>query len=220
MKILAVEFSSGLRGVAACEIEPGSGLVKRFGLATEVSKRSGRAVQLVEEALRGAGMGREEIDHFAAGLGPGSYTGIRAALALVRGWQLGRPAVVAGISTVEALAAQALAGGYSGRWNVIIDAQRRELYLAGYEFGPEGATLTDSLRIVTEAELRERAGRGERFFGPEAELHVAGAKSMEPSARALAELAARRGRFSEGDDLEPVYLREVQFVKAPAPRIL
>ncbi len=35
----------------------------------------------------------------------------------------------------------------------------------------------------------------------------------------LAKLAASRNNFSDGGRLEPVYLRETNFVKAPLPRV-
>ena len=43
---------------------------------------------MIEEALREAGLEREQIEVLAVGLGPGSYTGIRVALSLAQGWQL------------------------------------------------------------------------------------------------------------------------------------
>ena len=59
---------------------------------------------LVERALAQANCRREEIAVVAVGLGPGSYTGIRSAIALAQGWQLGRGVKTLGISSVECLA--------------------------------------------------------------------------------------------------------------------
>ena len=49
--------------------------------------------------------GREAIEAIAVGLGPGSYTGIRAAIALAQGWQLAREVKTLGVSSVAAMAA-------------------------------------------------------------------------------------------------------------------
>ena len=76
-----------------------------LGRAAETGGR--RAIGLVEEALRQAGCEREDMETIAVGLGPGSYTGIRGAIALAQGWQLGRGVNVLGISSVECLAAGA-----------------------------------------------------------------------------------------------------------------
>ena len=69
----------------------------------------------------------------AVGLGPGSYTGIRAAIAMAQGWQLARGVKLLGVSSAEALAAQAQAENIFGRVNLVIDAQRGEFYLATWE---------------------------------------------------------------------------------------
>jgi len=66
----------------------------------------------------------------AVGLGPGSYTGVRAAIALAQGWQLAREIKLLGVSSVEAIAVQAQAEKIFGRVNVVMDAQRNE-FLSG-----------------------------------------------------------------------------------------
>jgi hypothetical protein len=45
-----------------------------------------------------------------------------------------------------------------------------------------------------------------------------GGRIIFPRAAALAELAARRSDFVPGEKLEPVYLRETNFVKSPPRR--
>jgi len=47
-------------------------------------------LRLVERALAEAKVERGQIECVAVGLGPGSYTGIRGAIALAQGWQLAR----------------------------------------------------------------------------------------------------------------------------------
>src|SRR5438876_225742 len=101
MKILALEFSSAQRSVALVV----DGQVR--GRAQETGTRESRALSLIETALAAAGLERENVDCLAIGLGPGSYTGIRSAIALAQGWQLARGTKILGISSVESLAAQA-----------------------------------------------------------------------------------------------------------------
>src|SRR5581483_749566 len=104
MKILALEFSSERRGVAALDTESGA-----LGRAEETGGRT--VFGLVEQALASAGLEREQIELLAIGLGPGSYTGIRGALATAQGWQLARRINVVGVSSVDCLAAQAQSAG-------------------------------------------------------------------------------------------------------------
>jgi len=47
--------------------------------------RGGRLDVWLTPALKQAGLEREAIDCIAVGLGPGSYTGIRSAIALAQG---------------------------------------------------------------------------------------------------------------------------------------
>src|SRR5438093_12137718 len=129
MKILALEFSTDHRSVAVVEDD------QVRGRARETGTRERRALGLVESALREAGLEREQVECLAVGLGPGSYSGIRSAIALAQGWQLARGTKLIGISSVEGLAAQAQRERIFGRVNIVIDAQRNEFYLASYEIG-------------------------------------------------------------------------------------
>src|SRR5206468_746207 len=132
MKILALEFSSERRSVAIVD----DGRV--CGRASEPGAHRGQALRLVETALREAGLEREQVDCLAVGLGPGSYTGIRSAIALAQGWQLALGTRTLGVSSVEVLAAAAHLEKIRGRVNIVIDAQRNEYYLAGYEIESTG----------------------------------------------------------------------------------
>ena len=105
------------------------------GLVT--GARSTNPLGLVEEALRQAQFDRAQIECLVIGLGPGSYNGIRLAIALAQGWQLARPVKLLGFSGAECLAAEAQAEGILGRVHVVIDAQRGEFYLAGYDLSAE-----------------------------------------------------------------------------------
>ena len=66
--------------------------------------------------------------------------------------------------------------------------------------------------------MRERAG--ELIVGPEVTRWFPGGRESVPDASVLAVLAAEREDFVPGDKLEPIYLREVKFVKAPPPRTI
>ena len=103
--------------------------------------------------------------------------------------------------------------------NVAIDAQRGEFFLAVYEISADGAKEVGPLRIVPAATVDARAAAGEMLAGPEATRWLTAGKILLPSAMALAKLAARRNDFSPGEKLEPVYLRETNFVKAPPARL-
>jgi tRNA threonylcarbamoyladenosine biosynthesis protein TsaB len=218
MKILALEFSSPQRSVAV--LANGAGVPAAFALACEANTSGGQALHLVDTALREAKLEREQIERIVVGLGPGSYAGIRAAISLAQGWQLARNIPLLGVSSVECLVAQAVAGGTSGRFFVVIDAQRNEFYLAGYEIKIQVAHNFEPLRLATLAEVEAKARAGETLIGPEVTRWFPKGRILFPDAAALARLALDRTDFVPGETLTPIYLRETSFVKAPPPKTI
>ncbi|HEY2329179.1 MAG TPA: tRNA (adenosine(37)-N6)-threonylcarbamoyltransferase complex dimerization subunit type 1 TsaB [Verrucomicrobiae bacterium] len=202
MTILALEFSSERRSAALAR----DGMV----LSEAAGQDAGRATDalgLIGKVLAEAKISREEIEAIAVGLGPGSYTGIRAAIAVAQGWQLARGVKLLGVGSAESLAAQAQAGKIFGRVNVVVDAQRGEFYLATWEISGAARTLIAPLKIVTATEVKSWRAAGEIFVGPEE------AAALLPQAAMVARLAAGRTDFCAGEKLEPVYLRETTFIK-------
>ncbi|MEP6662713.1 MAG: tRNA (adenosine(37)-N6)-threonylcarbamoyltransferase complex dimerization subunit type 1 TsaB [Verrucomicrobiota bacterium] len=218
MKILAFEFSSSQRSVAAVENAADISLVK--GFACETGGRNTHATSLVEESFRQSGFTREQIDLLAIGLGPGSYAGIRASIAFAQGWQLARGTQLVGISSVEALAAQAFQEGIFGRVHFVIDAQRKEFYLATYAISAGGRHEIEPLHLVSLAEVEKLVAAKEMVAGPEISQSFQGGRDLFPNAAVLGELAAGKKSFIPGEKLEPIYLRETTFIKAPPRRII
>ena len=214
MKILALEFSSAQRSVAI------AGSATSVSEVVETGPGATRGLALVSDALTEARLEAGQIECVAVGLGPGSYTGIRAAVALAQGWQLARDVKLLGVSSAECLAWQASAGGVAGPVAVVIDAQRNEVYLSHYELGAGGCRESRALRLATLAEARECERAGMVMIGPEVTRWFPEGRTFFPAASALAKLAASRNDFVPGEQLEPIYLRETSFVKAPPPRIV
>jgi tRNA threonylcarbamoyl adenosine modification protein YeaZ len=221
MKILAIDFSSAQRSVAIVE-----GVRKLVEVVAVDTPRSsgglGRTVptlDIVESALRQSRCEREQIDCLAVGLGPGSYTGIRAAIALAQGWRLGREVKLLGLSSIECVAAQTRAEGVVGKVTVVVDAQRNEFYIAQFEISANDCLVIEPLRLASLADVQARAQSGDLIVGPEASRWHAGARDVFPRASALGVVAAERSDHAQGEKLEPIYLRETSFVKGPPLRV-
>lgn len=181
--------------------------------------RDTRAFGLIGDALAQAGFQRGEVDAVVVGLGPGSYTGIRAAIAVAQGWQLGAGIDLAGVSSIEALAWGAERRGLRGEVQLIVDAQRGEFYAADYSIGEGEVRLAGALRLAgAEAVAAAQGSERRPLAGPDSARRFPGATDLIPEAKDLVRGLKTKTPWVSGGTLEPVYLRPVSFVKAPPPR--
>lgn len=216
MMILAVEFSTARRSVAL--IDAGrAGQPTPLGAVVE-NDRGATAVEMAEQVLHDTGLRREEVQCLAVSLGPGSYTGIRAAIAFAQGWELVREIAVLGVTATDCLAAQLAATGFNGEAEIAIDAQRKEFYLAGYQISGGSAVLLTPLRIVPYAEVERKICTGLTVIGPQLNEWHPQARALFPEATTLGLVASRRSNFVGAQSLEPVYLRAPDFLKVGAQR--
>ena len=186
--VLALAFDTATRVATSALVRDGDVLGERVS----------RAVQVLADAdglLRESGVERTELDGVVVGTGPGSFTGLRLGLATARGLALALELPVAGVSTLDALAA-----GAPGAVPVV-DAGRREVF-----------TLLDGEAVV----CAPHDVRGELLVGDGAlryriVLEELGAtvppdddERHVPRARFHAALAHD---FGPAESIEPLYLR-------------
>lgn len=212
MKILAVEFSSDHRSVAVLD---GENLLAE---KTITESRNTAALQLIEATLTGAKTDRSDIECMAVGIGPGSYTGIRAAIALTQGWQLATGIKVQAMDSLEALALGRQRSGDRGEITFAVDAARGEFYLAKFELENGGVRKIEPTRLAKRDEFEALLESGQPVIGPSLAEKYRVASEHFPSAEFVGRLASQRAEFVEASELEPAYLRQVDFVKAPPLR--
>jgi tRNA threonylcarbamoyladenosine biosynthesis protein TsaB len=87
---------------------------------------------LVDEVLAAAGVDLRSVDLLAVSIGPGSFTGLRIGLAVVKGLALASGTAVIGVPTLRAYA-HALGPRPGTVWPVL-DARKGEVYAAGYRW--------------------------------------------------------------------------------------
>lgn len=128
MKILAYDSSSDILSAALYE---GRKKLGEFSSDTG-AKHSSVLVPMIEKLLRKCRVKLSEIDVFAVGLGPGSFTGLRVGIATAKilGYVLKKKIV--GVSSLEAIARDALEGK-NASIAVALDARKSKVYGAIYE---------------------------------------------------------------------------------------
>ncbi|QCI65132.1 tRNA (adenosine(37)-N6)-threonylcarbamoyltransferase complex dimerization subunit type 1 TsaB [Phreatobacter stygius] len=96
-----------------------------------------RLLPMVADLFAGAGLAPRDCRRFVATIGPGSFTGLRVAIAAARGMALAAGGDAVGISTLDALAAPRLAAADPGPVLSVIDARHGHVYaaLAGADGG-------------------------------------------------------------------------------------
>lgn len=223
MLILALDSSTRLGSVAL--VRDGAP-VAEYTLSVQRTHAE-RLLPAVDQVLRDASLSPRDLDALAVTRGPGSFTGLRIALATAKGlaYALDRPVV--GVSTLDALAFGV--AGWADFVCPLIDARRGEAYAAVYQAVSGGGLDRRSeylARPVTEiADLAaELAGKGRvAFVGDAARLHASllrerlGERAVFPPEAVTALRASWAGvlggeRLSRGEGdppgaLVPLYVR-------------
>ncbi len=173
--------------------------------ATAVEGRSSRNEKLlpaIDWLLAETAVERTAVDLFAVTRGPGSFTGVRIGLATIQGMALALGKPVCAMSTHEAIAPP------SGRWLIVDDAGRGELYVSLFENG--------------EQVIAPRLARADSLGAFDAEKLVVRDVLQERNvALSCAQRAARiadRGKLEQYADITPIYVRLAEAeVKLRAP---
>jgi tRNA threonylcarbamoyladenosine biosynthesis protein TsaB len=164
----------------------------------ELSSRPISVLEDLDALLRRGGVRDTQLEGIVVGTGPGSFTSLRMGLATARMLAFALDIGLAGVSTLDALAA-----GAPGS-TPVIDARRREVFSVvdgvPVVVAPTDLTVETAHSYVGDGAVRYRdviEGAGGVVPPDDSELHV-------PRARFHAQLA--KG-FGLPDLVEPMYLR-------------
>jgi len=217
MKLLAVETSTEACSVA---LWIDGQVQERFEIAPR--RHTELVLPWAGQLLADAGIAKSQLDAIAVGRGPGAFTGVRLAVALVQGMALALDKPVVPVSTLAALALQA-ATTQDDCILAAIDARMGELYLGLFRrdpdqllvaLGEEWMALPSAPKVAAASPL---IGVGSGFSADGASLVPALGDALRqfdaqalPHAADVARLAALafvRGEAIAADLLEPAYLR-------------
>lgn len=212
MRVLCVDTSAG---EAACGIFDGQ-------RALAIQYRAGEKqynkiiLAMVEECLEKAELQLADIDVFAAALGPGSFTGIRVGMAVMKAFAHSLGKSFYGVSTLDILAASA--DKKSGNTAAALDARRNEVYWARYGNAKSGVKRTGPYRLDTLQRFNESIKKSETVAVLENEktlaaailagkIHSAGHVDME-AFNTLVQKAGKKALSKKNTaSIAPVYIR-------------
>jgi tRNA threonylcarbamoyladenosine biosynthesis protein TsaB len=204
------------------------------GAVIERTRPSGKAqseiiLNMVQEVLAEAGTTLSALDGIAASIGPGAFTGVRISVAVAQGMAFGAGLPTVPVSTLEALALQALHRSAQPAM-ACLDARMGEVYwgcLAADEL--QGVVFAAAPRVESPQRVHLPGGQAYTGIGrgfaaypqlaalPGLDLPPGNALAL-PRAREFAHLGCLRLRQGGGVDaaqLQPLYLRDkVAFTEA------
>ena len=186
------------------------------------NKHSERVLPMVDAALAKAGLTLDDIDLFAFGAGPGSFTGLRIACGVAQGLAYGKRKQVVPIGNLRALAANAFLRIVQGDLLLAaVDARMNEAYCAIYrrdvrvtEVRVPGLQRPPSLvQLAVEEAVDIVAGNALVAFPgvwPQDARWIASpdATSSAASIATLARLDAARGLAVNPEHAAPIYVRD------------
>ncbi|HVW11692.1 MAG TPA: tRNA (adenosine(37)-N6)-threonylcarbamoyltransferase complex dimerization subunit type 1 TsaB [Bryobacteraceae bacterium] len=160
----------------------------------------------LEKLLSNCGVRLADVDLYAAGCGPGSFTGVRIGLAAVKGLAEVAEKPALGISNLAALAAC----GSADLRAAVIDARRGEVYAA--VFDREGREVVPPA-VLPLADFVESAGdRPVEWVTMAVDIGRAATVVGPELAGAIAKLAIER--FRSGAACDPAAM-EAEYVRRP-----
>ena len=221
MKILAVEASGAVASAALIEDDI---LRAEFTLNHKMT-HSQTIMPLINEIKEYLELNLATIDFIACSAGPGSFTGLRIGAATAKGLAMGIKKPIVPVSALAGMAYNVYMT--SALICPIVDARRNQVYTAFYKWNRGRLECVSQDRIAMIDEVLAEAASFEMpviFVGDGIFVHrdkltanesftVAPASCNMQRAASVASLAAElvlEGKYVDGGDFVPVYLRKSQ----------
>ena len=153
MLLLAADTSGKHGSIALARCESGANCEVIEVVPLDGGTFSAQLVPQIAALLAKHGFAKQDVGGFAVVTGPGSFTGLRIGLAVIKALAevLAKP--IAAVSLLEAIA---VAGAAHGRVTAVLDAGRGDVYAGEYEVTSSGARLNGE-RLLSRSELIESA---------------------------------------------------------------
>src|SRR5580704_16515929 len=153
MLLLAADTSGKHGSIALARCETGTHCEVIEVVPLDGGTFSAQLVPQIAALLAKHSFTKQDVGGFAVVTGPGSFTGLRIGLAVIKALAevLAKP--IAAVSLLEAIA---VAGAAHGRVTAVLDAGRGDVYAGEYEVTSSGARLNGE-KLLSRSELIESA---------------------------------------------------------------
>ncbi|MPW24876.1 tRNA (adenosine(37)-N6)-threonylcarbamoyltransferase complex dimerization subunit type 1 TsaB [Alkalibaculum sp. M08DMB] len=224
MKILAIDTSTIVSSVALIDDKK---LYSEITINCKNKNHSERLILLIDEVLNNSDLNIKDVDVFSCNIGPGSFTGLRIAIATIKGLAQSLKKPVIGASTLESLAYNLPYA--QGIICPVMDAQKDEVYTCLYKWNQGQLVAITEQSVFTVAELLnvikkqdERVillGDSLNKFSPEVleeykdKILIAPIGDRMPKASSLGNLSlelVKKGYQVDHTQIEPNYMRKSQ----------
>ena len=216
-------------GIDTCCMAATAALLRDNTLVSETVTNCGKThsekmMPQIENMFKSCGIDPDEVDAFAAAVGPGSFTGVRIGVATVKAMAQVQNKPCVAVSTLEALAYSSKY--FDGIVSPILDARRNQVYNALFECGksemkrltPDRALALDELLEELKALDKDIIFMGDGVYAFKDEIIKAlGSKAFFAPETVIMNLggavaALGREKLEKGDvvsyaDLVPSYIR-------------
>lgn len=214
MKILALDTSTEYCSLA---LWLDGAVLSKEVLAGQ--KHTELLLPMLQEMLAESGLALTQLDGFAFGAGPGSFTGLRIACGIVQGLAFATDLPVIGISTLEAMAQKVGASHVM----TALDARMGEIYYAAYLHTGEDWSIVQAPILCLPQHIPQVPGKGcwvgcgsgfDQYYETLSHLYRDSLCRIDlgcyPHAQEIAQLAApklMKGLGVAAEEAAPVYIR-------------
>ena len=148
--VLAFDTSNEVIGIGIGKLNVGANEVERIATREVKAHRASNTQLLsqVDDLMQSCGLQRDGLACVCVGRGPGSFTGVRIAMATAKGVASALGIGLVGVSTLDAIALHAQSEGVRGSLLVVADAMRKEVYPAYFELTDETAERLSADRVI------------------------------------------------------------------------
>lgn len=155
--VLAFDTANEIVAIGVGRLVPDGRSVETVATFEVQARRASntRLLPEIDALLKEHGFARDRIACVAVSRGPGSFTGVRIAMATAKGVASALGVGLIGVSTLDAVAWNAWAKGVRGRALVVADAMRHEVYPVRYLVDDAGAHRTEPDSVVKAAAAAE-----------------------------------------------------------------